>query len=152
MPNWVYNTLEFNSVKDLEKVWKGMRFEFPDGDISFSYESIIPSPRTRQECPKGFFVDYDRYIETLDERPWFDWYKWRNFYWGVKWDASEVDTDFATYISFNSPWGRPSDGIFQGIADKFGVNFISRHTYEEDDSEDVYEWYSNSLRKFVALE
>ena len=154
MPNWVYNTLVFKSSKDLDKVWKGMQVEFPDGN-SFSYESIIPSPRTREECPAGFLVENGVCIERDDEKPWMDWYKWRNYYWGVKWDACDADTNFINSISFDSPWDRPNDELFQGIADKFGVSFTSHHIYEENDIEKEFEWYStnskNRMRK-ISLE
>lgn len=155
MPNWVYNTLIFDSSKDLSKVWKGMFFKSPDEDDShFSYENIIPSPKNKDECPDAFLIGNDSHVEREGYRPWFDWYKWQNFYWGVKWDACDANTNFTNMISFDSPWCKPNDEIFQGIADKFGVSFISQHAYEEDDTEEEYEWFPTNLklRKIVALE
>ena len=49
-------------------------------------------------------------MEEDKDRPWFDWYTWRNKYWGTKWRAYECNSiikdDSITFI-FSTAWSMP---------------------------------------------
>ena len=50
--------------------------------------------------------------EAFNATGYYDWYQWSLDNWGVKWDASNLQTkelsDFHTIIyTFDSPWGTP---------------------------------------------
>lgn len=135
MPNWTNNRLEFNSQEEAEKVFNGMQFvkTYYDTDVYgniigeynaniFSFETIMPTPKTKEECPEDCLVDENSHIELDLERPWFDWYKWNNKYWGVKWDASDSYLN-DEILCFYTPWCAPYYNLFQAIADKFNVEF-----------------------------
>lgn len=154
MPNWTGNVLTFENAKDAMKVWKSMRIREMDGTEHFSFGAIIPSPKTKEECPKEFIVTDPSSVHIVldDYRPWFNWYDWQQNYWGVKWDACEAGYDGNVEIYFDSPWCKPKDEIFQGIADKFHVSFSSYHTYEDDDEAQEFDWYPNKEREKHKLE
>lgn len=150
MPNWTENRLEFNSQEEAEKVFNGMQFTktyyitdkygniIGEGhnETIFSFESVMPTPKTKEECPEDCLVDENSHIELVSERPWFDWYKWKHKYWGVKWDASDPYLDYEM-LYFNTPWCAPSYSLFQTIADKFNVEFTLAVNNEDDGWEET---------------
>lgn len=80
-----------------------------EGRIIIDFDKIIPEPRTIDNCPEDYRIESteDAYIEEIDERPWFNWYKWRLRYWGTKWGAYDGYTVIGkTYIKFvfNTAW------------------------------------------------
>lgn len=83
----------------------------------------MPNPKTKEECPVDCLVDESSNIELRFEQPWFDWYKWNNKYWGVKWDASDPYL-FDEILCFDTPWNAPSYSLFQAIADKFNAGSL----------------------------
>lgn len=136
MPNWTTNRLEFNNEEDAKRVWEGMQTEFPcwkdDGygnryksdemRKEFSFESIVPSPKTKEECPSYAIINENSHVSIPEERPWFNWYEWQCANWGVKWDASDAYLDL-NVIWFSTPWGPPLDNLFQKMADKWDAPF-----------------------------
>ena len=137
------NYLNFSCCKDAKKVWEGMLV-----NKSFSYEAIIPSPKTKEKCDKFFFVSPDDHITLEANRPWFNWYKWQMENWGVKWDALNP-ARMGDQIVFCSPWNKPCDKLFQGIANKFGVEFSSYHRYE--DGECITEDWKPTKKQSVKI-
>lgn len=142
MPNWTNNTIVFESEEDCKKVWEAMNLEtfatkaFPDGNYAkfktkrFTYEAVIPSPKIKEECPKEYLINENSHVQILEDKPWFDWYRWNSSNWGVKWDACNSYQDDCC-IYFDSPWSKPFDKVFQAIADKFGVSFYTQHSNED---------------------
>jgi hypothetical protein len=56
--------------------------------------------------------------QALIETGYSEWYKWSMDNWGVKWDASNVESkelsDFHTIIyTFDSPWGTPEHFVIE---------------------------------------
>lgn len=69
----------------MEEGWDSPHLEF---------ESIIPSPKTPEECPAEYLLtskkDAEAHNLAWDEsqpRYWFNWYKWQRENWGTKWDC-----------------------------------------------------------------
>lgn len=123
MANWATNRLEFDSEQDAKKVWEGMQIDVPDKtEKRFSFEAVVPSPKTKEECPPEYLIKENSELKVEEHRPWFDWYAWNTAFWGIKWDASEAFFD-EKLIYFDTPWGQPLDSVFQKIADKFAVSF-----------------------------
>ena len=115
----------------------------------FTYETVMPSPKTKEECPEEYIIKADMHIEKLSDRPWFDWYAWNNDNWGVKWDACDARLD-EKCIKFYSPWGAPNNDVFQAIADKFDTTFFTEHWYE-DGGWDVYEYHYSPKQDMVQI-
>lgn len=153
MPNWTNNTITFKSEEDCKKVWEAMCLEtfakkaLPDGNYAkyktkrFTYEAVIPSPKTKKECPKEYLMNEESYSQALEDRPWFDWYRWNSSNWGVKWDACDAYQDYCC-IYFDSPWSKPYNEVFQAIADKFNVSFYTEHINEGSGWEEYKYHYS----------
>lgn len=153
MPNWTNNTIVFESEEDCKKVWEAMSLEtfatklLPDGNYAkfktkrFTYNSVVPSPKIKEECPKEYLINENSHVQILEDRPWFDWYKWNIDNWGVKWDACDPYQDHCC-IYFDSPWSKPDDKVFQAIADKFGVSFYTEHNNEDGGWEEYDYHYS----------
>ena len=99
-------------------------------ELRFSYETILLSPKTIEECPQQYIINDETSICVDGDRPWFNWYNWNCDNWGVKWDACSPYIE-ENSIGFDSPWTKPSQEIFQGIADKFEVEF-TLEVYNED--------------------
>ena len=141
MPNWVYNGLTVegpkSSVLKLKyEVGKPIYVPVLDWETNevevkltenpiFSYWNIIAP------------TDLDTYpLQQSDNGN--DWYKWNNFNWGVKWDASNPyiggeqvnGENYVIQYNFESPWGIPDEAL---------VNLSSQYpdllftlTYEEE--------------------
>lgn len=123
MPNWTTNRLEFSSAEEARKVWDGMQIDNADGaQKRLSFEAVIPSPRTKEECPSNYLMNETSQLIAEKNRPWFNWQAWNCDNWGIKWDASDAFYD-TNVIYFNTPWNPPFDSLFQKIADTFDVQF-----------------------------
>ena len=93
MPNWVRTVLNFEgptkSINALKKKIKRednrASSEFDEGAIDF--EKIIPSPKTKEKCPKKYLVTKDSHISLINGREFFNWYKFNIENWGTKWNA-----------------------------------------------------------------
>ena len=141
MPNWVRNILTFNNESDCEKVWKGILKESKQTLLDilgnqiintkqlFSFETVIPTPKTIEECPQEYIKTESSCIQEDKEKPWFDWYAWNCDFWGVKWDACDACM-YDREIIFDTPWCPPCDSVFEAIAEKFNVNFTQTSEFE----------------------
>jgi hypothetical protein len=114
MPNHVKNVLTFKKLTEEDKKFILNTITNQDEDGSDNYwidfDKIIPEPRLEAECPKDCKVNKDSYVEEDKERPWFDWYTWRNKYWGTKWNAYDrysLDHDDNLTLVFNTAWSMP---------------------------------------------
>lgn len=99
MANWIWNKLSDN-VKTLDI--------FTDGLIDF--EKIIPSPKSKDDCPEEFRLDIhpNSMVTPTEERPWFNWYNWRNEHWGVSANADTHPHAKDTQLEFDTKWTPPT--------------------------------------------
>ena len=127
MPNHVRNVLKFSKLKPNERNFVLERFTtemeddiYPLNKI-FDFDTIIPEPRLESECPEDCKVNKDSHVEEDKERPWFDWYVWRNKYWGTKWGAYDgyvkVGNTVVTFV-FSTAWSAPIP-IYEQLAKKY---------------------------------
>ena len=81
-----------------------------DESAEFSFEMVIPSPKTEAECPSRY--KQPSHCVEQPARPWFNWYDWNVDHWGVKWDAGEDvgavgDLTSTKGLRFDTVWGPP---------------------------------------------
>lgn len=122
LPNWIENVLTVKGETEdllmfLDKHLIGSWFKF---------DTVIPQPVTREECPKEYLVSDEIESRRLKEDPpmsypgdktWFDWYNWNRDKWGCKWESegfnpiskdmikSEKITEIA--LKFTTAWTAP---------------------------------------------
>ena len=116
MPNHVRNILKFSKLKpkDREFILNNFTTEVEEDfyplNRCFDFDKIIPEPKTEEECPEDCKVNKDSRVAKDTERPWFDWYTWRNKYWGTKWGAYNgyvrIGTSTITFV-FSTAWSAP---------------------------------------------
>ncbi len=125
MPNWCYCSITVSG--DEKQVAAFFAKHIVDG--RFDFNTIIPEPKTKDECLEAFYVNADSHIQTDADRPWFDWYRWRCVNWGTKWNAHDTQYDEANgTIDFDTAWSDPApviEALFNMYKDlKFDYKFI----------------------------
>ena len=139
MPNWCYNIITFASKEDAIKAFRDFnpKIAINTSNISelsdFSFEMITPVPKTKEECIEKygaeFIDDGNNSLEHSEEDSWFNWWKWRNRFWGTKWDCGEVmQQDNSVY--FHCPWA-PPEPIFDAMSKKTAVPFMVAYAEEQ---------------------
>ena len=107
MPNWV--TTRATVTGPADKLNEFVDRHFKDGTLSF--ETVIPPPARREDCPDKYILSEDDHVMPEGDRPWLNWYEWNCDNWGCKWDCSDfcftVDDD-GVHFSFNTPWAFPA--------------------------------------------
>lgn len=117
MPNYVKNRITFNSEKELRLAFsyllgKLYKPELDEESLSnlFSFELIVPKPKTAEECEKKFGKEYlytkDSHIQVDEDFPFLNWYEWQCRFWGCKWDACNRDVSY-NWLEFDTPWSPP---------------------------------------------
>lgn len=125
MPNHILNVLTFKDLKPEEKNFILNNFttkianDIYPLNLGFDFDKIVPEPRVESDCPDDCKVNKDSHVETTKDRPWFDWYTWRNKYWGTKWNAYDnsyviINTDNIKFV-FCSAW-TPPWYVYQSLA------------------------------------
>lgn len=107
MAEYVNNLIKMNEAN--KKRFREL-YGVADESAEFSFEMVIPSPKTEAECPSRYKPSSGS--EELPERPWFNWYDWNLDHWGVKWDAGETsgpigDLSSDMGLDFETPWDPP---------------------------------------------
>ena len=127
MPNWITNVLSVNADTSDDLI------NFLNHHIIgswFKLDTIVPQPKSRNECPRKYIVSSAIEAERLREDPpltytddkvWFDWYNWNLDNWGCKWEASgfnPIDKDLiksegicSVSIVFTTAWNPPLKAI-----------------------------------------
>ena len=109
MPNHVMNKWKISHIPQdkLQYVLDKLTMITEGGDRIIDFDLIIPEPRIKSDCPKDCIVNSKSHVEEGKDRPWFDWYTWRNKYWITKWGAYDGYTIVGkTYIimCFQTAW------------------------------------------------
>lgn len=109
MPNHVFNRVTFHNVKTEEEkdfILNAVA-KHEEDEWRFDFDKIIPEPRTEDECPDDCKVNKGSHVMDDKDRPWFDWYAWRNKYWNTKWGTYECTTDICDneiIFEFQTAW------------------------------------------------
>lgn len=169
MPSWVTNIIVVKG--ESEDLYRFYEKYFIDGE--FDFNNIVPEPETEEECPDCYNLKLnpnDRIGPNADGKDWFNWYDWREVYWGCKWNVGIVNCFDSPYgksideyesnrleIRFKTPWSHP-EGIIDKILEDnphldIGVYSLNETTnnYEEFDSNEtkyVIETPLNGFEKF----
>ena len=109
MPNHVMNKWKISHIPQdkLNYVLDKITMKLEDGTRIIDFDLIIPEPRLKRDCPADCIVNKDSHVAEIKDRPWFDWYTWRNRYWNTKWGAYDGYTYTGkTYIIlyFQTAW------------------------------------------------
>ena len=117
MSNHVRNVIKISKIKpeEIEMVLDMIATtlddpEFPDKQYMIDFDKIIPEPKDEFECPDEYKVNKESHIESLKDKPWFNWYKWHIDHWGTKWGAYNGYTKIGktyTLFAFNTAWAVP---------------------------------------------
>lgn len=91
MPNWCENTLSIKGTK--EQIVDFNKRYLPNG--TFSFENIIPSPQTMEECPEDYILHNEEEAnkhcllwDPTQPRNWFNWYDWNCHHWEITWKTN----------------------------------------------------------------
>lgn len=138
MPNHVKNVVKFKNLKTKDVVEIVNNFLRPYEDAGrheklFDLNSILPEPRTESECPEDCKVNKDSHVMEDKDRPWFDWYTWRNKYWGTKWNTydgyTKIGTNTITCV-FSTAWSTPYE-VWKELAHNYPYDFEVRYADED---------------------
>lgn len=140
MPNQIRNVLKFKNLKPKDKEFILNKFTTEVGkdgiyplNRHFDFDKIIPEPRKESECPEDCKVNKDSHVKEDADRPWFDWYAWRNKYWGTKWGAYDgyvkIGTSTVTFV-FSTAWSAPFP-IYKKLAEDYPFKFQVRYADED---------------------
>lgn len=121
-------------VNKLTRCYPDSRLDVNDKIIDF--DLIIPEPQFKQDCSKEYIRTGCSHVQEVEGRPWFNWFTWREKFWGVKWNASDGYTEQGeTWIRmvFNTPWSFPepiAEKIIE-LAKKEGLDLDLRYADED---------------------
>ena len=159
MPNHVRNVLKFKKLK--EKDIKAIEHTIATRiggladkvNYAIDFDKIIPEPRLKEDCPEDCLVNKDSHIMEDEERPWFDWYTWRNKYWGTKWGAydcySIIGKSYITFV-FSTAWSMPYP-IIERLC-LLGYEFELKYADEDYGSNcGILSYKSNSITSEMEL-
>jgi hypothetical protein len=109
MPNHVMNKWKISHIPQdkLQYILDKITMKLEDGTRIIDFDLIIPEPRLKRDCPADCIVNSKSHVQEVKDRPWFDWYTWRNRYWNTKWGAYDGYTHTGkTYIIlyFQTAW------------------------------------------------
>ncbi len=124
IPNHVRNVIKISKIKpeEIKMVLDMITDKWCDPDVPgkaeymIDFDKITPEPKDESECPDEYKVNKESHIESLKDRPWFDWYKWHIDHWGTKWGAYDGYTKIGkTWIMlvFNTAWTAPMPIIYK---------------------------------------
>lgn len=113
MPNHVRTVIKFKNLKkkdDFDFILRMIARPLASGDDMFTpdhedwvidFNKIIPEPQTIEECPRDCIRTEMSHVEADEDRPWFDWYRWRINHWDTKWGAYDGYTKRGkSYLAF----------------------------------------------------
>ena len=107
MPNWTgnYLTLSTNNPKQFTKLIQGI---VGDSEQPLDFNRIIPMPKELEDSESPNKKNPD---ELKQKYGFTDWYEWRVFNWGTKWNARDVELtlESPTCVSFrfSTAWSPP---------------------------------------------
>lgn len=131
MANYISNVLKVKGLSNLP-IFSQSKPQIVD------FETIIPSPKTIEECPKeyilgeGFKGKNGLQIHPEDKRPWFNWYDWKKDNWGCKWnvmDGNRIDENTVRFYTANCP----PFPVMAKISELAGDEKVTIESFDVDD-------------------
>ena len=154
MPNHVRNVWKISHIPEdkVQYVLNKISMVYnKEGKRIIDFDLIIPEPKYKIDCPKDCIVNkYSHVIEDKD-RPWFNWYAWRNRYWNTKWNAYDGYIKIGkTYIQlvFNTAWSfvRP---VAYELAKQLGYDLECKYADEDYGSNCGIFTYNAETKEFA---
>ena len=110
-----------------------------EGEIAI-FAALIPMPKEYSQEPANFNQNKDTWSDNeklcYEKYGHKDWYSWCNHYWGVKWDASDVQVLNESYsketnitLAYSTPWGPGSEQLAEALCEYENLSF---HLYYEE--------------------
>lgn len=100
MPNWCFNVLKMNNV---DRILSTL-----NNDKYFDFRKFVPEPAYEEDCPKEYILDKNNTtIIPRDDKPWFNWYKWRRENWDTNHNACDFEYVDENTIRFDTAWRVP---------------------------------------------
>ena len=119
MPDWVTVTLYFKDEETAAKV-----FNENQRNGRFTFESIIPYPRNKQEVHPKYHIKNNKNLIPDERFPWLDYYTWCDDHWGTKSDCDpDVKID-KNKIIMKTMWNPPL-GIILELSKKYEVTYTA---------------------------
>lgn len=139
IPNHVKNVIKISKIKpeEIDMVLDMITTTlddptFPDKQYMIDFDKIIPEPKDESECPDEYKVNKESHIESLKDRPWFNWYKWHIDHWGTKWGAYDCYTKIGKtciMLVFSTAWAAPMPIIYKLAV--LGYEITARYADED---------------------
>ena len=130
MGNWYRNAIKATGIEKLDI------FD-SENNNTIDFNKIFPEPETKEECPKEFLftVENPDHIEQMKNKPWFNWYKWRNKFWGVHantaFDKGDMSATTAGETIFDTKCGAPYT-IIAKISKMLGDELLTHECLDID--------------------
>jgi len=175
MPNHVQNRLIFPGEETLKEVICRLSkknidsLDNLDSNELFDFKWIIPPPSTKEELIKVYGEKYlytkenGNLIQVVDEKPWFNWYRWQTDHWGTKWNCYDTFVNCGSLyfhtawvipkpiiekiskllpdIPFRYQWAEEQGGYYCGKMDH-NLNDEDCWVYFDEYSDEAYEMYN----------
>lgn len=109
MPNHIRTIVKFKHLKsdDIIMILNMIASQLEDGTYVIDFNKIIPEPQDITDCPEDFILTKSEPISVDEDRPWFNWYRWRLTNWGTKWCAYDgytlIGKSWITFV-FSTAW------------------------------------------------
>lgn len=139
MPNHVKTVIKFRHLKkkDMEFIANTIARPLTEKDKMYlstedsyhiDFNKIIPQPKTEESCSEQYLDPSVSHAMVLEDRPWFNWYKWNCEHWGVKWNAYDgysTSTKSTLTFVFSTAWSlaEPIVNKLTGLGYDFEVKF-----------------------------
>ena len=100
MANWCFNVLKMNNIDRILSTLNNNKY--------FDFGKFIPEPACEADCPEEYILDKnDTTIIPRDDKPWFNWYKWRVENWNTNHNACDFEYVNENTIRFDTAWSVP---------------------------------------------
>lgn len=108
-----------------------IRERYFDDKGNFDFNKVIPQPTREEECEPEYLMTKDSCVQTLQDRPWFNWYDWNIAHWDTKWNAYDCKIKDGRHFSFLTAWS-----VAKKVLDEFARQNPELAIYVEFADED----------------
>ena len=156
MPNHVKNVWRIKHIPQdkIQYVLDKLTIKLEDDTRIIDFDLIIPEPRFKKDCPADCIVNKHSHVQEIEDRPWFDWYTWRNKYWNTKWGAYDGYTKIGktqlTFV-FNTAWSFASPVVWElaRFCKENGYNLDIKYADEDYGSNCGWQLYDHTTNEWT---